>query len=95
MLKKGTRIFSVARTRHLLKGSAFKENEPFAGSNAAMVDVKDGKIVKIRPLHFDWKYKPEDMNPCNIKARGKIFEPGIGNFRTPFLFTSRNNFCFC
>jgi len=23
-----------------------------------MVDVKDGKIIRIRPMHYDWKYDP-------------------------------------
>jgi len=31
--------------------------------NASVIDVKDGKIVRIRPLHFDWKYRPEDFRP--------------------------------
>ena len=29
------------------------------GSNAAVTDVSEGKIVRIRPLYYDWKYKPE------------------------------------
>ena len=29
----------------------------FLGANAAVTDVKDGKIVRIRPLHYDWKYE--------------------------------------
>jgi hypothetical protein len=28
---------------------------PENGSNASMVDVKDGKIIRIRPMHYDWK----------------------------------------
>ena len=31
-------------------------------ANVAVVHVKDGKIVRIRPLHYDWKYKPEEFN---------------------------------
>ena len=30
---------------------------PENGSQCSMVDVKDGKIVRIRPMHYDWKYK--------------------------------------
>ena len=44
------------------------------GSNASVVDVKDGKIVRIRPLHYDWKYDPEEFNPWKIEARGQTFE---------------------
>jgi molybdopterin guanine dinucleotide-containing S/N-oxide reductase-like protein len=43
--------------------------------NTSVIDVKEGKIIRIRPLHFDWKYKPEEYNPWKIKARGKTFEP--------------------
>ena len=67
-----------------MKGLGFCGNEPLAGSNAAAVDVKDGKIVRIRPLHFDSKYKSEDMNPWKIKARGKTFEPGCKTLLPPF-----------
>ena len=70
--------------RTIIKGLGFCGNEPLAGSNAAAVDVQDGKIVRIRPLHFDWKYKPEDMNPWKIKARGKVFEPGMKTLLPPF-----------
>jgi len=41
------------------------------------VYVKDGKIVRIRPLPFDWKYDPKTFNPWTMEARGKIFEPSI------------------
>ena len=70
--------------RTIIKGLGFCGSEPLAGSNAAAVDVKDGKIVRIRPLHFDWKYRPEDMNPWQIKARGKVFEPGMKTLLPPF-----------
>ena len=46
-------------------------------SNVAAVDVKDGKIVRIRPFHYDWKYKPEEFNPWKMEARGKSFEPPL------------------
>ncbi len=32
-------------------------------SNVVAVDVKDGKIIRIRPFHYDWKYKPEELGP--------------------------------
>jgi molybdopterin guanine dinucleotide-containing S/N-oxide reductase-like protein len=67
-----------------IKGLGFCGNEPLAGSNAAAVDVKDGKIIRIRPLHFNWKYKPEDINPWKIEARGKVFEPGMKTLLPPF-----------
>ncbi len=44
-------------------------------TNPGAVDVKAGKIVRIRPLHYDWKYKPEEFRPWKLQARGKTFEP--------------------
>lgn len=45
------------------------------GAMPACVDVKDGKILRIRPLHFDWKYEREDLNPWTIEARGRKWTP--------------------
>ena len=67
-----------------IKGLGFSGIEPLGGSNAAAVDVKDGKIVRIRPLHFEWKYKLEDINPWRIEARGKVFEAGTKTLLPPF-----------
>ena len=53
-------------------------------SSVAAVDVKDGKIVRVRPLHYDWKYKPEEFKPWKIKARGKVFEPRLKSMPVPF-----------
>jgi anaerobic selenocysteine-containing dehydrogenase len=74
----------MSEQKTIIKGLGFCGNEPLAGSNAAAVDVKDGKIIRIRPLHFNWKYKSGDMNPWKIKARGKVFEPGVKTLLPPF-----------
>ncbi len=47
----------------------------FHGFNAAAVDIKDGRILRIRPLHYDWKYRPEEYGPWKLEARGKVFQP--------------------
>lgn len=54
------------------------------GSNAAEVDVKDGKVVRIRPLRFDKEYTPEEMNAWQLKARGKVFKPKMKSLNSPF-----------
>jgi anaerobic selenocysteine-containing dehydrogenase len=46
-------------------------------ANVAAVDVKDGKIIRIRPFHYDWKYDPAEFNPWKLEARGKSFEPPL------------------
>ena len=33
------------------------------GANVAAIDVKNGKIVRTRPLHYDWKYSRQEINP--------------------------------
>jgi anaerobic selenocysteine-containing dehydrogenase len=46
------------------------------GANACMVDVKDGKVLRIRPLHYYDQYTKEEVKPWVMHARGKTFEPG-------------------
>ena len=58
---------------------------PENGSNASMVDVKEGKIIRIRPMHYDWKYDPKkDMNPWKMEVRGKTFEPSMKTLIPPY-----------
>ncbi len=37
-----------------------------AGGNIAAIDVKDGKIIRVRPMRLDWKYKPEEFNAWQV-----------------------------
>ena len=46
------------------------------GANACMVDVKDGKVLRIRPARFYDQYTKEEVKPWVMHARGKTFEPG-------------------
>ena len=57
---------------------------PENGSNASMVDVKDGKIVRIRPMHYLWKYKEKDLNPWKMTVRGSTFEPSLKTLLPPY-----------
>ena len=57
------------------------------GSNSAAVDVKDGKIIRIRPLHYDEKYNIEDMRPWKITARnGAVLEPKTHTCPSPLQY---------
>jgi len=38
------------------------------GANACMVDVKDDKIVRIRPMHYDWKYRRDELQTWVMKG---------------------------
>ena len=46
------------------------------GGNACMVDVKDGKVIRIRPARFYDQYTKEEVKPWVMHARGKTFDPG-------------------
>jgi molybdopterin guanine dinucleotide-containing S/N-oxide reductase-like protein len=55
-----------------------------ADSNSSVADVKNGKIVRIRPLKFDWKYDKKALNPWKMEARGKVFEPSMKSLIPPY-----------
>ena len=40
------------------------------GSEPCAVDVQNGRIIRIRPLHFDWEYDPSDINLPQINGHG-------------------------
>jgi len=53
-------------------------------ANSAVADIKDGKIVRVRPLHFDWKYDQKSFNPWKMEAHGKTLEPGMKALLGPY-----------
>lgn len=53
-------------------------------ANSSVIDVKNGKIVRIRPLHYDWKYKSEDFKPWKFEVRGQTFGPSMKSLIGPF-----------
>jgi molybdopterin guanine dinucleotide-containing S/N-oxide reductase-like protein len=55
----------------------------FGGAPCA-VDVKDGKIVRVRPFKYDWKYDKKQFNPWKIKRNGKTLEPLMKSLPSPF-----------
>ena len=61
-----------------------------ADANAVEVDVKNGKIIRINPLHYDRKYQPEEFNPWKIEARGKAFEPSMKSLIPPLSLGYKN-----
>jgi trimethylamine-N-oxide reductase (cytochrome c) len=52
-------------------------------SNVAAVDTQNGKILRIRPLHYDWKFKPEEFKPWQLEARGKVFKSPLKTLLPP------------
>ena len=55
-----------------------------SGGAPCAVDYKAGKIIRVRPLHYDWKYDPKNFNPWKIKVRGKVLEPLLKSLPSPF-----------
>ncbi|RDB60526.1 dehydrogenase [Gordonibacter sp. 28C] len=47
------------------------------GAIAGAVDVKDGRVARIRPLHLDDAYSEDQIKPWKIEARGTTFESGL------------------
>ena len=60
------------------------------GSEAAQIDVKDGKILRIRPLRYDSKYDTSKIRKWKITARGKTFEPYNKTPLGPFSYVYEN-----
>ena len=57
--------------------------ETGTGGSTVAVDVKDGKIVRLRPFHYDSKYSVEDFGLWEIHARGKVFRPSLKSLPSP------------
>jgi molybdopterin guanine dinucleotide-containing S/N-oxide reductase-like protein len=54
------------------------------GGSPCEVDVKDGKVVRIRPLHYDSKYTREDMRPWKVRKNGKTLEAPMKSMPPPY-----------
>lgn len=61
------------------------------GANLVAVDVKDGKLVRIRPAHYSDYYSAEDLNAWKlVGANGKTFEPGMKSLTPAFPLVYKN-----
>jgi len=67
--------------RTYVKGLGFCGNG--IDGNLTEVDVKDGKIIRIKPLRYTRKYKAEEFNPWELKARGKVYKPPMKTLPPP------------
>jgi len=54
------------------------------GAAPCAVDVKNGKIVRIRPMHYDAKYDSKTFNPWKISKNGKTLKPMMKALPSPF-----------
>ncbi|MCL5734642.1 MAG: molybdopterin-dependent oxidoreductase [Actinobacteria bacterium] len=72
---------SESSEKTIAKGLGFCGNG--FDANSVFVDVKGGRIVRIRPLRYDEKYDRSYLNPWKMDARGKVFEPSMKSLRPP------------
>lgn len=56
------------------------------GANVSEVDVKDGKIIRTRPMRYDKCYSAEYLKPWTIKARGGEFSATLKSLLPPFAY---------
>jgi molybdopterin guanine dinucleotide-containing S/N-oxide reductase-like protein len=56
----------------------------FGGGGEALVDVKDGKILRIRPFIYDWKYPKESLNPWKVTRNGVTLEANMRSMISPY-----------
>ena len=55
------------------------------GGGPCAVDVKNGKIVRVRPLHYDSKYSAKKIAPFKYERNGKTFVPSLKSL--PYSFS--------
>jgi trimethylamine-N-oxide reductase (cytochrome c) len=55
------------------------------GGTPCSIDVKDGKIARVRPLHYDSAYDPEDLKFWQYNVKGKVFKPFTKSLPAPFM----------
>ncbi|MGI6216262.1 MAG: molybdopterin-dependent oxidoreductase [Coriobacteriales bacterium] len=54
------------------------------GSNVATVDVKDGKVLRVRPLRYDKAFTRKELNPWVMEHKGLRFEEPTKSLIPPF-----------
>ena len=57
----------------------------YGGTATGMVDVKDGKILRVRPFRFDWKYDRSEVRTWKMEKNGKTLEPQMEVGHRPVL----------
>ncbi len=56
----------------------------FGGGAEGMVDVKDGKIVRVRPMRYGWKYSKDEVRQWTMTRNGKSIGPAWKSLPGPF-----------
>ena len=54
------------------------------GGAPCQIDYRDGKVIRIRPMHYDSQYERKSLNPWKFEVRGKVLEPTFKSTPSPF-----------
>ncbi len=73
--------------KSVIKGLSFISSPSSGDANTSVVDVKDGRVVRVRPLHYDWKYDRGGFNAWRMEARGKVLEPSYKSLVPPYALS--------
>jgi anaerobic selenocysteine-containing dehydrogenase len=55
-----------------------------ANGEPSAIDVKDGRILRIRPHHYQEKYTREEISPWMIRKNGKVYEVPLKSLLAPY-----------
>ena len=80
--KPGSFKLNVSGDRTVIKSLAL--GGLLGGGGECCVDVKDGKVLRVRPFPYDWRYDREKLNPWKIERDGKTLEPCFQSLPSPF-----------
>jgi molybdopterin guanine dinucleotide-containing S/N-oxide reductase-like protein len=53
------------------------------GGSAARVETRGGKVLRIRPLHYEEKYTPQELGQWKVEAKGKVFQSLLKTIPNP------------
>ena len=57
------------------------------GGCPCAVDVKDDKIVRVRPLHYTTEYSKEYINPWKLERNGQFYEAPMKSLPGPWTIS--------
>jgi molybdopterin guanine dinucleotide-containing S/N-oxide reductase-like protein len=55
------------------------------GGGLVKVDTKNGKIIRIRPFHYDEKYSADEIGQWKVNTRGIVFESKLRTLPNPHV----------
>jgi molybdopterin guanine dinucleotide-containing S/N-oxide reductase-like protein len=62
------------------------------GGNLVKVDCKNGRILRIRPVHYEWAHTKEELEKIRweVEAKGRRFAPKMKELAAPFAIVYKN-----